>query len=57
MDLGIAAKLMMAVTKQLVKKRFAQFLANLQNDRQSLGSSFKKQLKFDQPGELIRANS
>lgn len=46
-DLGIAAKLLTAVVKQLAKKRFAHFLMQLQNRRPSQ-FTFKKHLK-DEP--------
>jgi hypothetical protein len=40
-DLGIAAKLLNAVLKQLIKKRFSHFLFNSQIDR-PLEFAFKK---------------
>ena len=59
-DLGIAAKLLNAVLKQLVKKRFSQFIFNSQIDR-PLEFAFKKflveEVNNNTDGELFRTTS
>ena len=45
-DLGVAAKLLIAVVKQLLKKQFSRFLLNLQIDSPLL-SPFNKLTRYD----------